>query len=434
MAFLQGTLRQTVPEAALGDARWLFECDDAPVESWNYTIAFQSEQMFVSFHPNGVEPQESAMGRRTGDQNAALSWVHDGPVFYSFVRKAAETMIQPSVTPIRVAVIGAGWFASRRHIPDLLQDQSVELVAACRRDTSALETICNHFNIPGRYTDFEQMLRNEQPDAAVIASPHAHHSEQIRRCLELGVHVLVEKPLALTVMDAERLSALALQQSRVLAVALNPPYWPFCHTVRDWIDEGRIGSLEAVQIAWLNCAAGFFGREALPEKLPGVVRPTLFRSDPKLSGGGQLMDGGQHNISELLWVTRQPAVSVAATMDQLPVDLRSCVSVTLANGAVGSVLGIADSHYGERRAHSTYFGSDGTIRVNVAPFKVTLERKGQENVVVQEPDMPKVPSPVADLIECIRTGRQPLGAPSHAVDTTRVIEMAYRSAAEAMHH
>jgi len=330
-----------------------------------------------------------------------------------------------------VAVLGAGWFASRRHLPDLKSEEGVEVVAACRRNVEALELFCNHFDIRGRYSDYRRMLDVERPDAVVIASPHAHHYEQTRRCLEMGIHVLVEKPLALTVAEAEALHQLAVKQSRVLSVALNPPYWPFCHAAREWIDSGEIGSLEAVQIAWLNCAAALFGREPLPEKLPGVVRPTTFRSDPELAGGGQLMDGGQHNISELLWVSRQRVVAVAATMDQLPVDLRSSVSMTLASGAVASVLGLADSCVGARRAHSFYFGSEGTIRVDVAPFRLTLERNGRETRVIQESEMPRVPGPVADLVECIRTGRQPLGAAAHAVETTRVIEAAYAAAARA---
>lgn len=331
--------------------------------------------------------------------------------------------------PLRIAVMGAGWFASRRHLPDLMELPDVQVAAACRRDQDALARFCDHFNIPGRFSDYGQMLDATRPDAVVIASPHALHFEQTAECLRRGVHVLVEKPLALKAVDAEQLAALAANRGLTLAVALNPPYWRHCHLLRDWIAEGRIGRLEAVEIVWLNCAAGLFGKEPLPERLPGIVRPTGFRSDPELGGGGHLMDGGQHNISELLWVTGATPSAVSAAMDQLPVDLRASVSISLKNGAIASVTGLADSRLGTRRAHSAYYGSEGTLRLSVAPFRVTLERQGADNVVVDEHEMPVVLSPAADLVRCIRSGAAPLGTAAHAIETTRVIEMAYQSAA-----
>jgi predicted dehydrogenase len=307
----------------------------------------------------------------------------------------------------------------------------VQVVGACRRDQQALNKFCDHFEIPGRFADFHDLLQSTHPDAVVIASPHALHHEQARECLRKGIHVLVEKPLALNSVQAADLCQIASEQNRVLAVALNPPYWAHCHLARQWIAEGRIGTLEAVEISWLSSAAALFGKEPLPEKMPGVVRPTSFRSDVSLSGGGQLMDGGQHTVSELLWVTGRPAMAVSSTMDSVPQDMRSSVSVVLDNRAVATLMGVADSRIGARRAHSTYYGSEGTIRIGVGPFRIVLERPGKSPETVEEPEMPIIPTPVEDLVRCIRSGDAPLGSPGHALETTRVIEAAYRSSASA---
>lgn len=330
---------------------------------------------------------------------------------------------------LQIGIIGAGWFASRRHAPDLAHVPGLELSAACRRDAGALAQFCDHFNIPNRFSDYSTMIRETPLDAVIITSPHALHYEQAKVCLENGLHVLLEKPLALNSTEAAELCSLASQNNRVLLVALNPPYWAHCHRCRDWIAEGRIGKLEAVEITWINSAGALFGKEPLPDKLPGVVRPTSFRADSALGGGGHLIDGGQHNIAELLWVTGSPPAAITATMDQLPIDMRSSVSIRLQNGVIASITGLADSQSGVRRAHSAYYGSEGTLRVSVAPFSVTLERFGEAPIRVEETDLPPVPSPVADLLHCIQTGETPLGSSALALQTTRVIEAAYRSAA-----
>ena len=95
----------------------------------------------------------------------------------------------------------------------------------------------------------------------------------------------------------------------MLAVAVNPPYWAHCHALRDWLAEARIGELEAVDLRWFGAVEALYGRGPLPENLPGVVRPSLFRGDPALAGGGHLMDAGSHLVSELLWVTGRKAAT-----------------------------------------------------------------------------------------------------------------------------
>lgn len=332
---------------------------------------------------------------------------------------------------LKIGIIGAGWFASRRHAPDLKAIPDASMVAACRRDRAALDVFCDHFGIAGRYSDYREMLDREDMDAVVIASPHAHHFEQAVAALERGLHVLVEKPIAIRAVDARSLCDLAREKQLVLAVGLNPPYWPHCHQAKKWLQEGAIGELEAVEITWINSAPGVFGKEPLPQGLPGVVRPTLFRGDASLGGGGHLMDGGQHNVSELLWISGQRVNLLGAVMDHGPVDYRAALCLRLENGAVASITGVVDSGIGARRAHSSYFGSAGTIQLGVMPFRATLERPGKDSMVVDEAAAPPTPTPVEDLVRCIRSGGVPLGSPEHALEATELIEAAYAAAARA---
>src|SRR5436190_1083828 len=120
-----------------------------------------------------------------------------------------------------------------------------------------------------------------------------------------------------------------------------------CSPRRGWLAEGRIGDIEAVDLRWLGSVEGLYGKAPLPEKLPGVVRPSLFRGDPALAGGGHLMDAGCHLVSELLWVTGRQPVAVTALMDNPQNDLRATVALELDNGAVATITVMGNSRYPE---------------------------------------------------------------------------------------
>lgn len=329
---------------------------------------------------------------------------------------------------IRIGVVGAGWFASRRHLPDIQRSPDVELVALCRRDETLLQKMASHFGVQQTFTDYGKMLAEADLDAVLVCTPHALHYEHARLALERGCHVLVEKPLTVRADHAQALVELAKSRQRVLLVALNPPYWKHVHYLRSLIRRGALGSLEGIHLQWTGNVEGVFGRKELPEDLPGVVPPTLFRSDPAINGGGHLIDGGSHQVSELLWATGQEATQVVAIMDEIPSDMRVVVTVRLDQGALATICSVADSQFPGKRTYHTYLGSEATVIVNGPPFTVTyIPRQGSSSTVA-EGDLPEVPSPVQNLADVILGRDAPQASPEHAARCVAIIEAAYRSA------
>lgn len=333
-----------------------------------------------------------------------------------------------SESTIRFGVIGAGWFASRRHIPELQALEGVQVVALCRRDPDLLARMAAHFSVKATYTDYRRMLVEEPLDAVLIATPHALHFEHAREALEQGLHVLLEKPMTLRYPEACALVDLARKKGKQLAVALNPPYWAHCHLLRQWIGQGRLGPLESVDLHSLTSSAHVFGKAPMPDSLPGVVPPTLFRGDPSLGGGGILVDGGSHLISELLWVAGLRVTRVHAAMDDPETDL--CAALLLETSAgVPCTLNIrADSRFPQRRTHHVYYGARGTAVVEGPPFRLSLRGANGKEESAVETKMPPVPTPSADFVAAIRSGRTPLGSAEHGAAVVAVIEAAYRSA------
>ena len=330
---------------------------------------------------------------------------------------------------VRLGVIGAGSFASRRHIPTIVGSPDAELVALCRRNEEMLRKVADHFSCQNTFTDYEQMLGSVEMDGVLVTSPHALHYEHAKAALENGLHVMIEKPMTTRADEARLLAGMAEDRELAIVVALNPPFWSHTAFVREAIRSDVLGEIEGVHINWLGSAEHVFGLAPMPNSMPGVVPPTLFRADPKLGGGGHFTDSGSHLVSELLWTTGLRAREVCALMDDSEFDMRASVTILLENGAVCNVTNVGNSK-AARQIHNVYFGSRATLSVDGMPFKVTVIKPDEKPVVVPESDMPGVPQPVDNFIDAILRRAEPICSADDGLAVVEVIEAAYASARE----
>ncbi|MBI2300554.1 MAG: Gfo/Idh/MocA family oxidoreductase [Armatimonadetes bacterium] len=329
---------------------------------------------------------------------------------------------------VRVGVVGAGWFASRRHLPELAKHPEVELAALCRRSPEPLARLAEHFGVPETYTGLDDMLGHARLDAVLVCSPHNLHHAHASVCLAAGCHVLMEKPMTIATADAVDLAARADAAGKLLEIAYNPPWWPHTLWLKERVEAGELGEVEAVDIRWSGDIRGVFGRQPLPENLPGVVPPTMFRGDVEANGGGHLIDGGSHQVCEALWVTGLPLRDVSASMDAVPDDIRFALQMTFTNGAFGSISSIGDSGYPGRQVWGMYLGSRATALVRGMPFEITWLAAGQPPVVVTEKDMPAPPQPANSFVDAV-LGRAGLRCPGRdCVRYVQAVEAAYESA------
>jgi predicted dehydrogenase len=335
-----------------------------------------------------------------------------------------------STNPIRLGVIGAGWFASRRHLPDARRHENIEIAALCRRDPDGRAKMAAAFGVPaeGCFGDWQEMLSRAELDAVLIATPNNLHAEQARAALEAGCHVLVEKPMTICHTDALELVALAQEKQRHLAVALNPPYWAHCHRIRRALAKPEMGELESAGMYWTGSAEYVFGKAPAPDNLPGVVPPTMYRADPEQNGGGYFIDGGSHLVSEILWVTGKKAVSVTAIMDSTPTDMRASLIIQLEGGAIVTINSIGDSKYKDRRVRNIFGAQNGTINVEGFDFDTTIRIHGQEQVKFREDGLPPIGTPIGNLADAILGKAQVFSPGQHGADVVAVVEAAYLSA------
>jgi predicted dehydrogenase len=192
----------------------------------------------------------------------------------------------------------------------------VRLVGGADPSPDAREQFENELHSPA-YETLDDLLTEESVDLVTIVTPHTLHYDQASECLSRGVHVHLEKPMVTNLVHADDLMARAEARDLVLAVGYQRHFDPRFAEIRRLVDEGRIGRphmavahLEQEWITWTQ---------------------HQWRSNPELSGGGQLYDSGSHLLDVLCWTLRADPVDVTATVDRRghDVDVNTALTTTL---------------------------------------------------------------------------------------------------------
>ncbi len=245
---------------------------------------------------------------------------------------------------LRIAIAGCGWAAATLHAPGIRRSGAGEIVAVSDPRAAARRV----FGAMPGYADWRTMLAESACDAVLVATPPAQHADVAVAALESGRHVLVEKPLAASLVDAERIAAAARAAGRVAAVGFNQRCHPALARIRDEIRAGAFGTLAGVRVVW-SSGAGFSAREWLGERA---------------QGGGALLDLGSHVVDLWRFLADAEIESARATSRSVIID-DECATLE-ATMAGGAVMTAELSLVGGDRFDIEVRGSRG--RVTVRPY------------------------------------------------------------------
>ncbi|MCU0620646.1 MAG: Gfo/Idh/MocA family oxidoreductase [Gemmatimonadales bacterium] len=193
---------------------------------------------------------------------------------------------------VRVGVVGAGAITQVAHLPVLKRLKQVEVVAICDPDVPKARALATRFGVADVHDDIEELLRHAELDAVVICSPNHLHESHGLAALSAGLHVLVERPLALTAASAQKLARAAERRDRVLVTGLNHRYRPDVQLVRSFVQSGELGDVDSVRGSW------------------HLFRPSRqqapWRQRRDTAGGGVLLDLGLGMLDLGLWLAGNP--------------------------------------------------------------------------------------------------------------------------------
>ena len=147
---------------------------------------------------------------------------------------------------LRIGILGAGDVAQHTYIPGvakLSSERKLDLVALCDQLPGRAEELAGRYRIPQAYTSYDRMLADAPIDAVVNLTPPTFHVEAILQALAAGKHVYTEKPIALSIPDADRVIDAAQKAGLVFAVAPALMTHPHMREVRDLVRDGLIGKV-----------------------------------------------------------------------------------------------------------------------------------------------------------------------------------------------
>lgn len=264
-------------------------------------------------------------------------------------------------------MVGCGRVVETRHLPALGATRGAEVVALADVDAARLERVASRFRVAGRFTDYREMLREAELDAVAVCVPPGLHAEVALAALDAGKHLFVEKPLALSLRDCDRMIARAEAASAAKAtramVGFNLRWHALVREARNRVARGEVGRVKLVRTALTS----------------GVRRDPEFSAwrGRRSEGGGAAFELGVHHFDLARFLLGGEAAEVFADWTD---DETATVALRMSDGAqVVSAFceGTAESHeveiFGERgRLRVSCYRSDGLEKFGAGDYDGSL--------------------------------------------------------------
>lgn len=232
---------------------------------------------------------------------------------------------------VRIGLVGCGEVCEHKHLPALRSVRGAVVVALADVDAARCERVGVRYGIPTRFPDAESLCRAGAVDVVGVLTPPGTHLPIVRLALETGHHVLVEKPLALSMDDADALVEAANSHARMTMTNFHMRWHRLIERGRGHITTGALGDLESVRSTWCS------------PRGDGATSPWKLG---RATGGGALVELGVHLFDLWRFLLRTEIAEVfAETRDGRRDDESAVVSARLTNGMLASAV------ISERSAH-----------------------------------------------------------------------------------
>ncbi len=215
----------------------------------------------------------------------------------------------------KIGIIGAGHIAEKMAMTLAAMDNA-ELYAIASRQMEKAQAFANKYGAKAAYGSYEALAADKQVDLVYIATPHSHHYDHARLCIEYGKPVLCEKAFTANAWQAEALLQLAHERKVFVTEAIWTRYMPFSRTIRQLLDDGIIGTP-------MTLTASLSYPVADKER---IVKPEL--------AGGALLDLGVYPINFAMMAFGNEIKHIASTCIKGPtgIDAQNSITFIYENG------------------------------------------------------------------------------------------------------
>lgn len=316
---------------------------------------------------------------------------------------------------VRWGIIGCGDVARKRVAGAIQNDPNSRLAAVCRRDEVKLRDFAKDFEVPMATTSADELITSTEIDAVYVATPVHLHYPQTRAAAQAGKHVLVEKPMAMSVAECDEMIAACQNANVQLGVAYYRPFYPVIHRMRDLIDAGEIGKVLSVSAT--TCT-------------PFAINPGddgYWRVLPESGGGGALMDIGSHRLDLFLRMFGA-VVDVKAQCGTVAAAYEADDVATLALQFESGVHGILHCCFGAETDPDEFavLGTKGRLVSRPLNRGELIIERGSDRVLEQHPPATNFNAPlIADFVAAIGSSHSLTVSGKAGRDVNLVMEQAY---------
>ena len=342
---------------------------------------------------------------------------------------------------LKFAIIGCGRI-SYKHVEGLVENKDVaSLVATCDVEMTLAEAKKDEYIkkmndssvTVGAYKDYKVMLEEEDIDVVTIATESGYHAEIAIYCMNKGKHIIVEKPMAMSIEDAEEMIAVAKKNNVKLAVAHQNRFNKPIQKLREAIEGNKFGRIMSgtARILW--------------RRDDNYYKQAPWRGTWDLDGG-TLMNQCIHNIDLMQWMLGSEVERVYAETETFrnPIEAEDfgAIIVRFKNGAIGIIEGSAVVYPKNLEETLSIFGTEGTVVIGglaVNELK-TWRFEGEDEEAVKVDLQVEIDSVYGkghtplfrDVVEAINEDRKPYVSGEDAIVPLSIILAAYKSKKTAM--
>lgn len=319
------------------------------------------------------------------------------------------------MNPIRFGLLGASSIAERSFAPAVKNAKNSSLVAVAARDFSKAKIFADKLQVPRVFATYEEMVTSDEIDAVYISLPNHLHTEWAMRSLQSGKHVIVEKPIATSAWELERLFAHAEKKRHVVMEAFMFRFNERIRKVKELVDDGLIGDV-------LRIHADF-------------SIPLFNRSDIRFldqTGAGSLEDVGTY-----------PIALAETVLGTWPTEIFCVLShIALGHKADNHFSGVLGFPGGKKALFSGGFESQFVMDALIIGSKgmlilqnfvisevdsAIILKRGEtfETIQVQSKDQYQLE--IEDFVSTIRNEKKPLLSKALSLNHRKVIDLCHES-------
>lgn len=310
-------------------------------------------------------------------------------------------------------VLGAGSVAQRRAMPAIHKAANAELHALFSRDAARAKQLATEHNATKAYNNVDDLLTDSELNAIYISTPVNLHCEQVIAAAEHGLHVLCDKPMALTPHECGRMIAACKANNVHLQVCFLFRFHSCFQQIKTWVDEHRLGKI-------------VHGRMPFLKKY--LLTADEWRAQPDQGGGGCLMDLGPHSVDLLRYligeVTEVSAFCNSA-IHNYQVEETGGILMQFQNGAQG----FTDLSFSVAQCDIVLeiYGTEGTVSViNDDGWKIHTYFDGEKQIIASQfEDLYQYQ--FEHFAECVNTGNVPLASGDDGLRANVILDAAYQS-------